>query len=153
MANVTRKIGLSLGADICWPGCYEEIVKNLNLEVKVGGDTVRFETERVSIEPFDLKQPVNYDVVVDRLTHWFHTSREWIKKAVIMDGLYVLNNPWALQSMEKHTTYAAMMRLGLPIPATWMVPPKSYEPKPDLEVTLSRYAKLFDIAETCTRPS
>ena len=31
MANVTRKIGLSLGADICWPGCYEEIVKSLNL--------------------------------------------------------------------------------------------------------------------------
>jgi len=29
------------------------------------------------------------------LTHWYHTSREWIKKAVIMDGLYVFNNPWS----------------------------------------------------------
>ena len=27
-----------------------------------------------------------------------------------MDGLYVFNNPWAIQSMEKHTSYCAMMR-------------------------------------------
>ena len=74
------------------------------------GDTVGFEVERVTIEPFDLRQPCKYDVVVDRLTHWYHTSREWIKKAILMDGLYVFNNPWAVQSMEKHTTYCAMMR-------------------------------------------
>ena len=30
-----------------------------------------------------------------------------------MDGLYVFNNPWAVQSMEKATTYAAMIHLGL----------------------------------------
>ena len=58
-----------------------------------------------------------------------------------MDGLYVFNNPWSVQSMEKQTTYCAMMRLGLPIPETWMVPPKDYEPTPDLEPTLQRYAR------------
>jgi hypothetical protein len=116
MANYTRKIGLSLGADLCWPAAYEEIVKNLKLSIPLDGDTVNFEIERVTIEPFDLKQPVKYDVVIDRLTHWYQTTREWIKKAVIMDGLYVLNNPWSLQSMEKHTSYAAMMHLGLRCP-------------------------------------
>ena len=35
----------------------------------------------------------------------------------------------------------------MPIPETWMVPPKSYEPTPDLEPTLERYAKLFDLGE------
>ena len=60
--------------------------------------------ERVTIEPFDLRQPCQYDVVLDRLTHWYTPSREWIKKAILMDGLYVLNNPWSVQSMEKHTT-------------------------------------------------
>jgi hypothetical protein len=64
-----------------------------------------------------------------------------------MDGLYVLNNPWSVQSMEKQTTYCAMMHLGMPIPETWMVPPKSYEPLPDLEPTLNRYAKLFDLGK------
>jgi hypothetical protein len=147
MADVTRRIGLSLGADLCWPICYEELLAKLRLAIPVGGDTVRFEVDRVTIEPFDLRQPCRYDLVIDRLTHWYMVSREWIKKAVVMDGLYVFNNPWAIQAMEKHTSYCAMMRLGLPVPETWMLPPKEYEPKPDLEVTLQRYAKLFDLAE------
>ena len=153
MAEVVRKIGLSLGADVCWPLCFEGIMRKLDLRIPSDGsdgvtspgDTIRFDVERVYIEPFDLRQPCKYDVVVDRLTHWYHTSREWIKKAVVMDGLYVFNNPWSVQSNEKHTTYCAMMHLGMPIPDTWMVPPKSYEPNPDLKPTLARYAKLFDV--------
>lgn len=147
MSDVTRRIGLSLGADLCWPLCYEEMMRRLNLAIPWQGDTVRFEVERVTIEPFNLRQPCRYDLVVDRLTHWYHTSREWIKKAILMDGLYVFNNPWSVQSMEKHSTYCAMMQLGMPIPETWMVPPKSYEPTPDLAPTLRRYAKLFDLGE------
>jgi len=148
MANVTRKIGLSLGADICWPACYEEIVSRLKLSLPIDGDTVAFEVDRVTIEPFDLRQPVKYDLVIDRLTHWYHTTREWIKKAVIMDGLYVLNNPWSLQSMEKHTSYAAMMHLGLPVPDTWMIPPKDYSPDlNDVRPTLQRYGRLFDLTK------
>lgn len=145
MAEITREIGLSLGADICWAGCYEEIVKRLNLSLALGDDTIRFAVSRLTIEPFNLRQPVKYDVVIDRLTHWFHTTREWIKKAVIMDGLYVLNNPWSIQSMEKHTSYAAMMKLGMDIPETWMLPPKEPCDHADVNVTLRRYARLFDL--------
>lgn len=145
MANVTRYIGLSLGADICWPICFEELVRRLKLNLQLGGDSIRFEVERVTIEPFSLKQPCRYCVVVDRLTHWFSTSREWIKKSVIMDGLYVFNNPWSVQSMEKAATYCAMMHLGLPIPETWLVPPKAHEPTEDLQPTLTSYARLFDL--------
>ncbi len=145
MANVTRRIGLSLGADICWPICYEELLKRLDLVIDWHGDQVGIEVDRVTIEPFDLRQDVRYDLVIDRLTHWYHTSREWIKKAILMDGLYVFNNPWSVQSMEKHTTYCAMMHLGMPIPETWMLPPKAYEPLPDLQPTLQSYARLFDL--------
>jgi hypothetical protein len=147
MPNVTRKIGLSLGADLCWPKCYEEILNKLDLDVEHEGDNIRFDVERVTIEPYSLQQTCKYDVVIDRLTHWYHTSREWIKKSILMDDLYVYNNPWSLQSMEKQTTYCAMMKLGLPVPETWMVPPKSYEPSPDLDVTLERYAKMFDLGD------
>jgi hypothetical protein len=147
MATVTRRIGLSLGADLCWPICYEEILRRLDPRLAVGKDTVRFEVERLTIEPYDLRQPCKYDLVVDRLTHWYSVSREWIKKSILMDDLYVFNNPWSIQAMEKHTTYAAMMALGLPVPETWMIPPKEYEPKPDLQVTLDRYAQMFDLGE------
>jgi hypothetical protein len=151
LAQVTRHIGLSLGADICWPICFEEILRRLDLAIPVGDDTVRFDVSRVTIEPFDLRQPVRYDLVIDRLTHWYHTSREWIKKAVILNDTYVFNNPWSLQANEKHTSYCAMMRLGLPIPDTWMLPPKAYEHTNDLQPTLTSYAKFFDLGKIGTR--
>ena len=145
MATHTRRIGLSLGADICWPICFEALLAELDLAIPEGKDTLRFDVSRKPIEPFDLREPVKYDVVIDRLTHWYQPSREWIKKAIVADDLYVFNNPWSLQAMEKHTSYAAMMRLGFPVPDTWMIPPKGYAESADLEPTLRRYAKLFDL--------
>lgn len=145
MADVTKRIGLSLGADICWPIAFTEILKRLDLAIPVGADEVRFHVERMTIDPFDVREPKRYDLVIDRLTHWYHVRREWIKKAVIMDDVYVFNNPWAVQSMEKLTTYAGMIRLGFPVPETWLVPPHSYEPVADLEYTLNAYARLFDL--------
>jgi len=147
VAHLTRHIGLSLGADICWPICFEEILGRLKLAIPHEGDTLAFEVSRVTIEPFGLRQPVRYDLVIDRLTHWYHTSREWIKKAVVMNDTYVFNNPWSLQSNEKHTTYCAMMRLGLAVPDTWMLPPKAYEQTADLQPTLTQYARMFDLGE------
>lgn len=146
MPERTVTIGLSLGADICWPICYESLFEALRLDgMRLGPDTLAFACERVTIEPFSLRQPVRYDLVVDRLTHWYGTSREWIKKAIVVNDLYVYNNPWSLQSNEKHTSYAAMMRLGLPVPETWLLPPKTYDPTDDLEPTLRKYARLFDL--------
>ena len=66
MANRTVNIGLSLGADICWPICYETLLSQMDLDMKIGGDRVRVACERVTIEPFDLRQPVKYVVVIDR---------------------------------------------------------------------------------------
>ncbi len=147
----TRLIGLSLGADLCWPIFYEDILSRLDPKVRIGGETIDFRVERVTIEPFDLAQPVRYDVLLDRLTHWYHTSREWIKKAVVHDDLYVLNNPFTLQAMEKHTSYSAMLRLGLPVPKTILLPPKEYEDQPDLRRTLESYARHFDLSDVADR--
>ncbi len=144
----TRLIGLSLGADLCWPAAFEDILTQLDLSLALGNDTVRFATERVVIEPFDLRYKPRYDVVLDRITHWYHISREWVKKIALMDGVYVLNNPWAIQGVEKHTSYCAMMRLGFPIPDTWMIPPKTNrESEGDIGVTVKRYGKLFELGD------
>ncbi len=145
--NQTRQIGLSLGADHCWPACYEAIVQKLDLRLPLGGDTVDFAVERVRVEPFDLAQKSKYDLVLDRITHWFPTTREWVKKIAI-DGTYVLNNPWMIQSAEKHTTYAAMLRLGFPIPKTVLLPPKEYPDEGDTQIAIRRYNKLFSLEKT-----
>ncbi len=148
MVNETRTIGLSLGADLCWPRFYTDIVRELG-PIPAEGGSVDIEIEHVTIEPFDLSQPVRYDVILDRLTPWYTTSREWIKKAVVQNGAYTLNSPFTLQAMQKHTSYAAMMRLGVPVPETWLLPPKDYDRsdplEADLDVTLERYAQMFDL--------
>ena len=145
MAPVTRQIGLSLGADICWPLCYEGLLQQLDLELPLGDETVRFAAERVTVHPYDLQYEPKYDLVFDRVTHWFPMTREWIKKIALMDGTYVLNNPWAIQSMEKHTSYCAMLRLGFPVPRTLLIPAKEYKDEGDTKVTVARYNKLFDL--------
>ena len=156
MANLTRNIGLSLGADLCWPASYEALIRLLDLKIPLGEDVVDFAVERVTVEPFDLAYKPKYDLVLDRITHWFFTSREWVKKIALMDGVYVLNNPWGIQAYEKHTTYCAMMRLGMPIPTTWMIPPKEYQDEGDTKVTVQRYNRLFklgDVGEAVGYPS
>jgi len=147
VAQITRRIGLSLGADLCWPASYEELVKRLDLSIPIGKDEIRFDVERVKVEPYDLESKPKYDLVLDRITHWFMTTREWVKKISLMDGVYVLNNPWSIQANEKHSTYCAMMKLGMPIPKTWMLPPKDYTDEGDVMVTVKRYNKLFDLSE------
>ncbi|MCB9760390.1 MAG: hypothetical protein H6739_11180 [Alphaproteobacteria bacterium] len=151
MNTETRLIGLSLGADICWPAAYEALLQRLDPVVEHAGREVRFACERVTVEPFDLRYTPRYDLVLDRLTHWHPTSREWIKKITLMNRVYALNNPWSVQSMEKHTSYCAMMRLGMPIPDTWMIPPKDYEDSGDMAVTAQRYNRLFDLAKVGER--
>jgi hypothetical protein len=145
MAVVTRRIGLSLGADICWPVAFEALLDHLDLHIPVGDDIVRFQSERVEVEPYDLRYRPNYDVVVDRVTHWYMTTREWVKKITMMDGVYALNNPWSIQAYEKHTSYCAMMRLGMPVPETWMLPPKRNKPEGDEAAMVKRYNRLFDL--------
>jgi hypothetical protein len=90
MPTVTRKIGLSLGADICWPIAFEEILANSRLQIGIDKETIGFASQRMPLRPFSLQDPSDYDMVVDRLTHWFPLRREWIKKAILMDDLYVL---------------------------------------------------------------
>ena len=146
MAVVTRNIGLSLGADICWPAAYEALLEELDLHIPWKGDIVRFSSERVGPAPFDLRGPVPYDLVLDRVTHWYMATREWLKKATMMDGVYTLNNPWSIQAYEKHTSYVAMMKLGMPVPETWMLPPKKNAADGDEAAMVRRYNKLFDLS-------
>jgi hypothetical protein len=116
-------IGLLLGAEEDWPTAFEALVGRLG-EFEWRGERHALDTERVTIEPFDLRMRPRHALVIDRLAHWYYVPREWIKKVALMDGVYLMNNPFTFQSMEKHSAYCAMMRLGLKVPATWLVPYK-----------------------------
>jgi hypothetical protein len=68
--------------------------------------------------------------------------------------VYLLNNPFTFQSMEKHSAYCAMMRLGLRVPDTWLIPHKVPVPLPRFEYmaeefphVASRYNTPFELEE------
>ena len=62
-----------------------------------------------------------------------------------MDGVYLLNSPFTFQSMEKHAAYCAMMRLGLKVPETVLVPYKNPVDNSRYAYTAARYNRPFDL--------
>jgi hypothetical protein len=138
-------IGLLLGTEEDWPAAFEEILLRLGPVEGADGSRHTFDCERVTIEPFGLRDRPRYDLVIDRLAYWYYVPREWLKKVALMDGVYLLNSPFTFQSMEKHAAYCAMMRLGLKVPETVLVPFKNPVDNARYAYTAARYNRPFDL--------
>jgi hypothetical protein len=145
MALERHLIGLLLGTEEDWPAAFEEIVRRLGPVQAAGGGQHAFDCERITIEPFRLRDRPRYDLVIDRLAYWYYVPREWLKKVALMDNVYLLNSPFTFQSMEKHAAYCAMMRLGLKVPDTVLVPYKNPVDNARYAYTAARYNKPFDL--------
>ena len=143
----THLIGLLLGTEEDWSAAFETLIGRTASAIDHGGERHGFATERVTIEPFDLRMRPRHALVIDRLAHWYYVPREWIKKVALMDGVYLMNNPFTFQSMEKHSAYCAMIRLGLKVPETWLVPYKQPPADERFAYTAERYNRPFDLAE------
>jgi hypothetical protein len=141
----THLIGMLLGVEEDWPAAFEALLGRADLSVRDGGETHRFTTERVTIEPFDLRMRPRHSLVIDRLGWWYPMPREWLKKVTLMDRVHLLNNPFTFQAMEKHAAYCAMIRLGLKVPETWMLPNKTPPDNPRFAGTARRYLRYFDL--------
>ena len=125
MVEPTRhKVGLLLGMEEDWPQAFEALTRQLGVFEHQGQPHV-LDTDRVTIAPFNLRAKTSYDVVIDRLAHWYYHPREWLKKVALMDDVYLLNSPFTFQSMEKHSAYCALIRLGMKVPDTVLVPYKN----------------------------
>ncbi|TCO54987.1 ATP-grasp domain-containing protein [Actinocrispum wychmicini] len=139
-------LGLLLGTEEDWPRAFEELVRRLG-PVSANGRDHTLATERITIEPFDLRAKPRYHLVIDRLAYWYYVPREWLKKIALMDDVYLLNSPFTFQSMEKHAAYCAMMRLGLKVPPTWLVPYKNPVDHAKYAYTAAKYNQPFDLEE------
>ncbi|MGW5188859.1 ATP-grasp domain-containing protein [Kribbella sp. NPDC004138] len=137
-------IGLLLGAEEDWPQAFEALLQRVG-PVTIDGREHEFGSRRLTIEPFDLNDPVRVGLVIDRLAYWYYHPREWLKKAALMNGTYLLNSPFTFQSMEKHSAYCAMLRLGLKIPRTVLVPYKNPVDNVRWAYTSATYNRPFDL--------
>ena len=150
MADRTEHLlGLLLGTEDDWPRAFEELVRRLG-PVTANGTQHTVRTERITIEPFDLRAKPRYDLVIDRLAYWYYVPREWLKKVSLMDDVYLLNSPFTFQSMEKHAAYCAMIRLGLKVPDTWLVPYKNPIDNARYAFTAAKYNQPFDLDEVAS---
>ena len=145
MDETAHLIGMLLGTEEDWPTAFETLVSRLGPIADASGTKHRLTTERITMEPFDLRAKARHDLVVDRLAYWYYLPREWLKKVALMDDVYLLNSPFTFQSMEKHAAYCAMMRLGLKVPTTWLVPPKAPLDNARWAYTSSKYNRPFDL--------
>ncbi len=151
MTGTRHLIGLLLGTEDDWPTAFEEILRRLGPVTGPDGSQHAFDVERLTIEPFSLRARPRYNLVIDRLAYWYYHPREWLKKVALMDGVYLLNSPFTFQSMEKHAAYCAMIRLGLKVPETVLVPYKNPVDNSRYAYTSSRYNKSFDLDEIAER--
>ena len=142
--NRHHQIGLLLGAEEDWPRAFEAVLGMVG-PITIDGVTHTLAAERLTIEPFDLTDPVRTPLVIDRLAHWYYHPREWLKKAAMVNGTYLLNSPFTFQSMEKHSAYCAMLRLGLKVPKTVLVPYKNPVDNVRWAYTSAKYNQPFDL--------
>ncbi|MEU4622671.1 hypothetical protein AB0G04_22220 [Actinoplanes sp. NPDC023801] len=148
MADVEHTIGMLLGTEDDWPRAYESLLRRLGTVTDADGRSHRARPVRVTIEPFNLRYKPKHDLVIDRLAYWYYHPREWLKKIALMDDVYLLNSPFTFQSMEKHAAYCAMMRLGLKVPETVLVPFKNPLENSRWAYTAARYNRPFDLEAT-----
>jgi hypothetical protein len=146
MTETAHVIGLLLGTEEDWPTAFETLLARLGPITDSSGHQHRITTERVTIEPFDLRARPHYELVIDRLAYWYYHPREWLKKVALMNDVYLLNSPFTFQSMEKHAAYCAMIRLGLKVPPTVLVPHKDPPDNSRFQYTAARYNRPFDLA-------
>jgi hypothetical protein len=146
MTDVNRHlVGLLLGQEEDWPRALEGLSGLLGT-FSYAGRSHAIDVERVKIAPFNLRDKARHDLVIDRLAYWYYHPREWLKKVALMDDVYLLNSPFTFQSMEKHSAYCALMRLGMKVPDTVLVPYKNPLDNVRWSYTASRYNEPFDLA-------
>lgn len=114
-----KKIGILFGKERSFP---EAFVKRVN-EI----DGKEFIAEFVSIDKIFQAEPLDYAVIIDRISQDVPFYRAAMKNAAIT-GTAVINNPFWWSADEKFFNNALAEKLGIPVPKTALIP--SYE-QPD----------------------
>ena len=76
-------------------------------------------------------EPSGYRVIVDRISHEVEYFRAYLKHAVL-EGTYVINNPFWWTADDKFFNYSVAQKLGVAVPKTVVLPQKAYPADIDL---------------------
>lgn len=115
-----KKIGILFGKERSFP---EAFVKRVN---EIAGK--EFKAESVNIDKIFQAEPLDYAVIIDRISQDVPFYRAAMKNAAIT-GTAVINNPFWWSADEKFFNNALAEQLGIPVPKTALIP--SYEQPKD----------------------
>jgi hypothetical protein len=119
------RIGLMCGREYSFPPAF---LRRVNEVGAVHGITA----EMVALGGTKMDEPAAYRVIVDRISHEVEYYKGALKHAVLQ-GTYVINNPFWWTADDKFFNYSVMAKLGCAIPKTVLLPQKDY-PK-DIDLT------------------
>jgi hypothetical protein len=119
-----RKIGLLCGREYSFPPAFLARVNEMGKKDGVAGEFVKLGGTRMG-------EPAEYRVIVDRISHEIDYYRGFLKHAVLQ-GTYVINNPFWWGADDKFFNYATAARLGVAIPKTALLPQKGYPADVDI---------------------
>jgi hypothetical protein len=118
------KIGLLCGREYSFPPAFLDRVNQLGAAHGITADFVKLYGTRMG-------EPSGYRVIVDRISHEVEYYRATLKHAVLQ-GTYVINNPFWWTADDKFFNYSVAARLGVAVPKTVVLPQKSYPSDIDL---------------------
>ena len=118
------KVGLLCGREYAFPPAFLARVNELGRRHGVSAELVKLAGTRMGERP-------GYRVIVDRISHEVEYYRAYLKHAVL-EGTYVINNPFWWTADDKFFNYSVAARLGVAVPKTIVLPQKSYPPEYDL---------------------
>lgn len=113
-----KRIGLLCGREYSFPPAFIEKVNELGAPHDIVGEFVKLGGTLMGEAP-------RYAVIVDRISHEVEYYRGYLKHAM-MQGTYVINNPFWWTADDKFFNYAVMAKLGVAIPKTVLLPQKGY---------------------------
>ena len=118
------KVGLLCGREFSFPPAFLGKVNELG---KKDGVTAEF----VKLGGTKMGEPTEYRVIVDRISHEIDYYRGYLKHAVLQ-GTYVINNPFWWTADDKFFNYTLAAKLGIAIPKTVLLPQKGYPANVDI---------------------
>jgi hypothetical protein len=118
------KVGLLCGREYSFPPAF---IERVNARGRDHGISAEF----VKLTGTKMGEPSGYRVIVDRISHEVEYYRAFLKHAVL-EGTYVVNNPFWWTADDKFFNYAVAARIGVAVPKTVVLPQKSYPADVDL---------------------
>lgn len=119
-----KKIGLLCGREYSFPPAFIVRVNELGKKDGVAAEFAKLGGTRMG-------EPARYSVIVDRISHEVDYYRGYLKHAVLQ-GTYVINNPFWWTADDKFFNYAMAAKLGMAIPKTVLLPQKGYPSDVDI---------------------